>query len=160
MNSKYNFECEVFASIDELEPKIQELVQLARKQTERSYAPYSNFHVGAALLLESGEIYLGCNQENASYPLCMCAERVALYNLGAEKEKFKIKALAITATNPDKPLEEVCMPCGACRQVIHEFEQRQDEEFDIYITSENNEIVKIDGIETLLPHSFTKNLLL
>ena len=160
MKSKYNFECEIFESIDQLDEEIQDLIQLAKDLTKRAYAPYSNFLVGASILLDNGDVFLGCNQENASYPLCMCAERVALYSLGAQKDTFKIKALAITATNPEKALEEVCMPCGACRQVIHEFEQRQNSPFDIYITSENNEIIKIEGIEPLLPHSFTKNLLI
>ena len=156
MNTTYNFDHEVFKTASELPTEIHALIELAHEQTKLAYAPYSDFYVGAAILLESGEIYVGCNQENASYPLCMCAERVALYSMGAEKEDFKIKALAITATNRHKPLKEVCMPCGACRQVIQEFEDRMGDKITLYLTSEKNEILKIKGIDNILPFSFSK----
>lgn len=160
MARKYDFECEVFENSSILNEDIQNLIQIAQEQLDMAYAPYSKFLVGAAILLENGNIYKGCNQENASYPLCMCAERVALYNMGAVESNFKIKALAITASNPAKPLTEVCMPCGACRQVIQEFEERQNAPITVYLTSENNEIVKINGIKTILPSSFSiKHLL-
>lgn len=155
MSRKYDFDCEVFENISLLSPDIQNLIQIAQEQLKMAYAPYSKFLVGAAILLTKGTIYKGCNQENASYPLCMCAERVALYGMGAIERSFKIKALAITASNPAKPLTEVCMPCGACRQVIQEFEQRQESPISLYLTSENNEIVKINGIKAILPSSFS-----
>lgn len=160
MNEKYNFKCEVFNSLSELPEEITQLMLAARAQMDRAYAPYSKFYVGAALLLENGETYLGCNQENASYPLCICAERVALYNAGANHDSFRIKALAITARNPAKPIKEICMPCGACRQVIREFEERQKAEIPLYLTSDGNHIIKLDGISALLPHSFSKDFLL
>lgn len=155
MARKYDFDCEVFENLTTLSVDIQNLINLSKKQLAMAYAPYSKFLVGAAVLLENGNIYKGCNQENASYPLCLCAERVALFGMGAVEKDFDIKALAITASNPSKPLKEVCMPCGACRQVIQEFEQRQNKPIPIYLTSENNEIVKINGISKILPSSFS-----
>jgi len=155
MPRKYDFDCEVFENSLTLNKDIQNLIDIAKKQLDMAYAPYSKFLVGASVLLDNGNIYRGCNQENASYPLCICAERVALFNMGAVEKEFKIKALAITASNPAKPLTEVCMPCGACRQVIQEFEQRQGAPIVIYLTSENNEIVRINGISNILPSSFS-----
>lgn len=157
---KYNFECEIFDSIDLLPKDIQQLLAVAEDQLNYSYAPYSNFLVGAAAQLENGEIYAGCNQENASYPLCMCAERVALYNIGSRYKTFNITAMAITAHNPKKTLNEPCMPCGACRQVIQEFEQRQDKPMDLYLTGDSGKIIKIEGIKNILPLSFNMNNLL
>ncbi len=155
MARKYDFDCEVFENSSTLSKEVQNLIQLAKEQLDMAYAPYSKFLVGASLLLTNGNIYKGCNQENASYPLCLCAERVALFSMGAVEKDFEIKALVITASNPAKPLQVVCMPCGACRQVIQEFEQRQGKPITVYLTSENNEIVKIEGISSILPSSFS-----
>lgn len=157
---KYTFECEVFDSIELLPKEIQNLIAVAEDQLNYSYAPYSNFLVGAAAMLDNGEIFQGCNQENASYPLCMCAERVALYNVGSKHKEFNITAIAITAHNPRKPLNEPCMPCGACRQVIQEFEQRQESGIKLYLTGDSGKIIKIDGIKNILPLSFSMNNLL
>lgn len=160
MSRKYNFKCEVFHSHNELPEEISALMMTARAQLKRAYAPYSKFYVGAAVLLHNGEVYTGCNQENASFPLCICAERVALYNAGTNQDLLQIKALAITAHNPSKKLRDICMPCGACRQVIQEFEQRQNAAIQLYLSGEAEEVVKVDGIATLLPHSFSKDFLL
>jgi len=160
MSAKYHFDCEIFKSISDLDPEIQELIKSAKNQLKRSYAPYSGFYVGAALLTDNGKIYLGCNQENASFPLCICGERVALYSAAAHEDNLLISAMAITASNPAKPLEQACMPCGACRQVIQEYEQRQERSIPLYLTSEDNEIVRVNGIGPLLPDSFSRNALL
>ncbi len=150
-----------FDSIDQL-PEIGKIVvKQAQAQLKFAYAPYSNFYVGAAIILESGEVYGGCNQENASYPLCICAERVALYSMGAQMKTFNIQALAVTAHNPRKKLMEPCMPCGACRQVIQEYESRQEKPIDIYITAyELDKILLIKGIGAILPSSFGKEHLI
>jgi len=141
--------------------EIQKLLKKAEAQTQRSYAPYSKFHVGAALLLTNGSIIGGCNQENASYPLCICAERVALYTYGAKPIKHKIKALVVTADYPSKPLKEVVMPCGACRQVIQEYETRQNKSIAIYVTAMGvDKIIKIDSIGAILPSAFSQDTLL
>ena len=94
----------------------KELIKKAEEARKLSYSPYSNFAVGAALLTKSGEVYLGANIENSSYPLCMCAERNAIYNAMLHRiKKEDIIMLALSA-DTDKP----CSPCGACRQVISE----------------------------------------
>jgi len=151
----------VYTNKAKLAIPIQKMLTKAEKQTKLSYAPYSNFYVGAALLLDNGKIIGGCNQENVSYPLCICAERVALYSYGTLSKKATIKALAITAHYPSKPLSAPCMPCGACRQVIEEYEQRQNKAIDIYVTAVGlKKIIKIKGISEILPSAFQQDHLL
>ena len=94
----------------------KELIKKAEEARELSYSPYSNFAVGAALLTRSGEIYLGANIENSSYPLCMCAERNAIYNAMLHRVKKEDIIMLALSADTDKP----CSPCGACRQVISE----------------------------------------
>ncbi len=124
----------------------EELVLKAIEARENAYTPYSKFAVGAALLTTSGEVYLGCNIENASYGLCMCAERNALYNAychGVSQDD--IEALAIVA-DTDEPVS----PCGACRQVISELFPK---DAPIYLANLNGDI-KETCIEELLPYAF------
>lgn len=160
MGGKFNINSKLFKHTNELPKDIQALMMQANDQLKMAYAPYSNFHVGAAVLLDNGKIYTGCNQENASYPLCMCAERVALYNVGTNNKSFKIEALAITAHNPEKALKEPVMPCGACRQVIQEFESRQGHPITMFLTSDCDEVLMIEGISEILPFSFSKDHLI
>ena len=94
----------------------ENLLQLAKEASKNSYSPYSNFPVGAAVLYDNGKIYTGCNVENASYGLSLCAERNAMSSAIANKEGSKIKAIAVFS-----PCQTLCMPCGACRQWISEF---------------------------------------
>ena len=94
----------------------ENLLQLAKEASKSSYSPYSNFPVGASILYESGKIYSGCNVENASYGLSLCAERNAMSSAIAQNEGSKIKAIAVFS-----PCQPLCMPCGACRQWISEF---------------------------------------
>ena len=156
-----DFKHKVYKGHQSLPEPIQKLVIKAKKMTKRAYAPYSNFQVGAALQLTDGKVFLGCNQENASYPLCMCAERVALYSYGASGKKSPIKSLVITAHNPEKPLSSPCMPCGACRQVIQEYEQRQNKPIDIYVLANNlDSIYLIKGVGNILPAAFNQGYLI
>ena len=157
----HNVEIKYYEStLKELNSDIQQLFVEAEKQLDISYAPYSEFNVGASLLLENDKIVVGCNQENASYPLCLCGERVALYNAGSNYPNVKITALAITCRNNKKSLETPVSPCGACRQVIHEFSLKQDYKFPIYLkVFNNNAILKFDDIDALLPFSFTSEYL-
>lgn len=132
----------------------KELVELSIKARENSYSPYSNFRVGAALLTASGKVYTGCNVENASYGICMCAERVAIGKAVSEGET-EFAAIAISGALKDKPIGEPCAPCGICRQAIAEF---CEGDFKILLAKEG-------GYETLtlsqlLPHSFSKNSLI
>ena len=157
---KLTFEHQIL-NFKNLPSEVQKMVDRASKQTQFAYAPYSNFLVGAALLLDDDSIIGGSNQENVSYPLCMCAERVALYTYGAQLIKSKIKAIAITAQYDLKPLRQPCMPCGACRQVLQEYENRQKSPIDYYATAEGiDEIVYFKGIDTILPTAFSQATLL
>ena len=123
------------------------LVETAIQARELSYSPYSKFKVGAALLCKDGKVFQGANVENASYPLCMCAERNALYNAmmnGYKKSDFV--ALAIVADT-----DEPCSPCGACRQVISELFPKESK---IYLANLKGDL-KETNIEELLPFSFS-----
>jgi len=124
-----------------------------------AYAPYSNFYVGAAVLMEDGTVHKGCNQENASYPLCICGERVALYNAHVNAHGKKIKTLAIIAKNPSKKLDQPVSPCGACRQVIAEFEQKQSAPIEIFLQGESDEVYYLESNDKLLPYQFSSKVL-
>ena len=107
---------------DELSSAYQSLVDSAKKQTEFSYAPYSKFHVGAAILLENGAIAVGSNQENVAYPSGLCAERVAMFHANSQNPDVAPKAIAIAAFTDGAFLSVPIAPCGACRQVLLESE--------------------------------------
>jgi cytidine deaminase len=126
----------------------EQLIELAKKAREMSYSPYSHFAVGAALLCKDGSVYQGANVENASYPLCMCAERNALYNAymhGKTKEDFVAFALIADTDEP-------CSPCGACRQVISELYPANA---PIYMSNMHGKIKETNAVE-LLPFAFNK----
>lgn len=125
----------------------EELIKKAQEARKLSYSPYSNFKVGAALLTKSGEVYLGANIENSSYPLCMCAERNAIYN--AMLHKVKKEDIVMLALSADTP--EPCSPCGACRQVISELLK----EGTPIIMSNLKGDIKETAPEELLPFAFS-----
>lgn len=143
----------------ELNEATQSLLSEAKQMLNIAYAPYSNFLVGAAALMEDGSIHKGCNQENASYPLCICGERVALYNSHVNAVGKKVVTLAIIAKNPKKKLEHPVSPCGACRQVIAEFEQKQNAPIEIYLQGESEEVIYFESTEKLLPYQFSSKVL-
>jgi len=141
---------------DELTHEEQHLVSLAIDATDHSYAPYSRFHVGAAVRLENGVELIGCNQENAAYPSGICAERTALFSAGAQYPDTPVEILAIAARGTDGELtEEPTSPCGACRQVIIESETRSGHPIRILLYGRKHTYV-IDGIGKLMPLSFSE----
>jgi len=144
--------------LHELEPEIMVLINKAKEQTDNAYAPYSNFRVGAAVLLENGALFVGSNQENAAYPSGLCAERVALFYANAQFPIIPVKAIAIAAYANNKFLNEPVSPCGSCRQVILESETRFDNPIDIYLYGQEC-IYHIPGIKQLMPLSFVKDSL-
>ncbi len=152
--SKIEIELEVFKALSELPKDIQELMNKAQQARENAYAPYSHFRVGAALRLSSGEIVVGNNQENAAFPSGLCAERVAIFQAGAVFPKEEITAMAITARSLNHPVENPIPPCGACRQVIAEYELKQKSPIAIYFMGETGKIVKAASIKELLPLIF------
>lgn len=145
-------------SIPELEPEIQVLISKAKEQVENAYAPYSGFHVGAAVLLQNGALFVGSNQENAAYPSGLCAERVALFYANAQFPGVPVKALAVAAFTNNEFLADPVTPCGACRQVILESETRFDNSIDIYLYGTNC-VYHIPNAHDLLPLSFVKDSL-
>jgi cytidine deaminase len=131
----------------------------AIKTRKNAYAPYSNFRVGTALLLDNDRIVLGSNQENAAYPSGLCAERVAIFQSGAIYPEAKILKMAISAASDTNETKSPIPPCGACRQSISEYEFKQCIPIEIYFMGESGEVYKSDSIKNLLPLSFDKNFL-
>lgn len=145
------------AELTETEQKLLEQAKIARKN---AYAPYSDFFVGCAVLLENGEIFSGNNQENAAFPSGLCAERTALFWIGANFPDQKIKKIFIVGgpkefseKNPPIP------PCGACRQSIMEYETKQNENIELYFANLNDDIIKVSSIKDLLPFYFDSTFL-
>ncbi len=120
------------------------MLNIAKEASKNSYAPFSKFHVGACVMGASGNLYKGCNFENSSFGLTICAERCAIGNAISNGEK-QILAVAIFSPESDE-----CYPCGACRQVIYEFKG----DFDTEIITEKDGNPKIDKISSLLPYGF------
>ena len=144
------------AQMDELTEEERHLVALAIEGTTRSYAPYSHFHVGAAILLKNGTTIIGCNQENAAFPSGICAERSAIFAAGAQYPDQAVMMLAIAARNEKGELqEEPVSPCGPCRQVIIETETRFKQPVRILLYGKKH-IYIVDGIKELMPLSFTE----
>ena len=146
------YECQY----DELNSDEQHLIDMAIEATSRSYAPYSNFCVGAAVLLDNGVEIQGCNQENVAYPSGLCAERTALYAAGVQYPRSAVRMRAIAARNHEgELLEEPVSPCGSCRQVIIETETRFHQEVRILLYGKKR-IYVTNGIKNLMPLSFTE----
>ena len=143
-------------SYDELNDRQRKLVDLARKATERSYAPYSNFHVGAAIELDNGEIVTGANQENAAFPSGTCAERTAAFYAHATYPDARFKAIAIAAVGTDgKEIAEPVAPCGACRQSLLEFETLAKDNVEVILVGANA-IYVLPSVRSTLPLAFSE----
>ena len=143
-----------FENENELNSIEQELLQKAREASGLAYAPYSNFYVGAALLLDNGVIVCGNNQENVAYPSGLCAERVAIYAAGAQYPNVPIKTIAVTCKSKQFEVNEPLSPCGACRQAMSEYEMRHHSNIRIILQGERGNIRVMDSIADLLPFMF------
>jgi cytidine deaminase len=154
-----NIDYLLFDSIDELNDDDRRLLNIATDATHSAYAPYSEFHVGAAVLLENGETVTGSNQENAAYPSGLCAERVAVFSAAAHYPDVKIKAIAITARFNDKTDLLSVSPCGDCRQVMAEYEHRFHSSIRMIMTGEQGKIIVVPNVKTLLPLMFNSDSL-
>jgi len=151
---------QVFEGKDELEGMDLQLMAAATEAVNKSYAPYSNFYVGAAALLDNGAIVSGANQENASYPLALCAEMVLLSTISSEHPDAKIETIAITVKNEHKQVDIPISPCGACRQTMLEFEMRQQNQpITVLLMGEIGAVYKLDAVAHLLPLSFDGSML-
>jgi len=149
----------IYNSTEELSKDIQDLMSQAVDIRKKAYAPYSQFKVGAALLLDNGKIILGSNQENAAYPSGLCAERVAIFHAGSVYPEAKILKIAITAASDTNQTTAPIPPCGSCRQSIAEYEIRQDTPIEIYFMGEIGEVYKSASLKNLLPFMFDKKFL-
>lgn len=150
---------EVYDSEKELPQDVQELMEKAITAREASYSPYSKFKVGAAILLDNMKVISGSNQENASYPAGLCAERTALFYAGAKYPEAKMLKLAVSARSENHPVEVPTPPCGNCRQAIAEYEVKQEQPIEIYFMGEKGKVVKSESISDLLPLIFDNSYL-
>ncbi len=149
----------IYDSFDELPDDIKELMNQSIMIRDKAYAPYSEFLVGAALLLENGEVILGNNQENACYPSGLCAERTAIYYAGANFPGVPILKMALSAKSLKYQLLTPTPPCGACRQAIGEYELNQKIPIEIYFMGETGKVVKSKSLVNLLPLTFDSSYL-
>jgi cytidine deaminase len=149
-------EITVFKHFDDLDQESKYLAHKAKDAAQFAHANYSKFCVGAALVLEDGTVVTGANYENASYPLSMCAERVALYAAAAQYPDKRIVKLAVVAKRKGGKDLVPATSCGGCRQVILEFEINQKKAIELIMQNENQYWIKASSASDLLPYSFTK----
>ena len=148
-----------YNSLDELNSQDQILCTEAKKAMSNSHSPYSGFRVGVAVQLESGRIVYGSNQENVAYPSGLCAERVALFLIGTTYPDDKILSMAITAQTAHFLIKEPVTSCGACLQVMAEYEKKQSHPINVLFYCLNGAIIRTTGIKTLLPFAFEETRL-
>ena len=156
-NKTIQIQFESYSNETELNQLDFNLLAEAKIAVQNAYAPYSNFHVGAAVLLEDGTIIQGNNQENAAYPSGLCAERVAMYYAGATYPNTKIKAIAITCKSESETIDKPISPCGSCRQAMAEYETRHQQPIKVIMSGEVGEILISNSIQNLLPLMFSKD---
>ncbi len=149
---------EEYEGLDELSEMDQQLILEARKIARTAYAPYSHFRVGASVLLTNGQVISGNNQENSAYPSGLCAERVAMFYANANYPNEKIAAIAISALKNGDMVDDPVRPCGSCRQALLEAEVRFKQPIRIILDGKNK-IQVLQGIESLLPLSFSRSFL-
>lgn len=143
------------SSLEKLEPLEQRLVKKAKAAAKKAYAPYSNFFVGSAVLLENGEIFSGSNQENAAFPSGICAERTALFSAATAFPDVPVKTIVVTAISNDKFIKSPISPCGTCRQVILQTQNRYSRKIRIILYAEEKSFV-LDDAGLMLPIPFDK----
>jgi len=152
---EYKFSFEEFDDIKSLSKDDAALLKQARKATRNAYAPYSNFYVGAGALLSNGEIVAATNQENASFPAGLCAERILLSAVAAVHSKNKIKTIAVSYDNKNGESNHPISPCGICRQSLVEYEERFKQPIRLILAGLQGKIIIIQSASLLLPLSFS-----
>jgi cytidine deaminase len=150
---------EEYSSVDELSSTDRNLCLESVNAMASSHSPYSGFRVGVAVLLASGKIVYGSNQENVAYPSGLCAERVALFAIGSSYPNDKIISMAISAQTDHFEIKEPVTSCGACLQVIAEYEKKQSSLISVLFYCPNGSIIRTVGIKSLLPFAFTETRL-
>jgi cytidine deaminase len=150
---KINVTYQEYSSVEEMTPEDQALVAAALEAQKGSYSPYSDFQVGAALLLANGVIVKGANQENIAYPSGLCAERVAMFWAGANYPDVPMETLAIAGSDHGVLCESPASPCGSCRQVMAEYQKKYNHPLKIILVG-SKRIRKFSCVEDLLPFIF------
>ena len=143
----------------ELNDSDTELLNQAEYAAKNAYAPYSQFYVGAALRLENGTIVLGTNQENVAYPSGLCAERVAIFSASTNHPNEPIRSMAITVNTAKSFIEEPLSPCGNCRQVIMEYQHKQQSPIRLILAGQSEKVWIFEDAAALLPFGFEADYL-
>ncbi len=154
MNQKFEFEYHLLDDSNLLSMEDQELLEAAKKATQTAYAPYSNFYVGAAARLSSHAIITASNQESASFPVGICAERTLLNSIGSQFTNEKITAIAISYDPKGKPSHEPLSPCGMCRQSLLDYETRFQSAIKIIMAGKTGKVMIVSTAKHLLPFGF------
>ncbi len=142
-----------YDSIEQMNPEDRELAQAAINATKHSYAPYSKFNVGAAVMLEDGEIITGSNQENAAYPSGLCAERTAMFYASANRPDKAMTKIAVAAGQEGKLCDSPATPCGACRQVMAQYQTKGGRNMEIILVG-GRKVWKFEKVDDILPFIF------
>ena len=154
MHQKFEFEYDLLDNSNQLSKDDQELLEAAKKATQTAYAPYSHFNVGAAARLSSNDIIVSSNQESASFPVGICAERVLLNSIGSQYPHQKITTLAISYEPVGKPSNEPLSPCGMCRQSLLDYETRFQAPIKIIMAGKSGKVMVVNTASHLLPFGF------
>ena len=152
---KYEFSYQVYDSVDELPEEEAWLLKEAREVTQHAYAPYSHFKVGAVAKMKNGKIVAGSNQENASFPVGLCAERVLLASASSIFPKIPIDIIAISYNSDHVISDHPVAPCGICRQSLQEFEERLNSPIKLVMGGMKGKVIVVDKASQLLPLGFT-----
>jgi len=143
------------ANFNDLTVIEKELIQRSKDALKDAYAPYSGFLVGSSVLLSDGKIISANNQENVAFPSGLCAERVVLFNAGANYPNLEIDIIAVSAKSNLYEITDIISPCGACRQVMAEYQQKQNKKIKILLHLNNDEVLIFSSVDDLLPLLFT-----
>ena len=157
MKKEITVRYEEYASAQELAPADAALLDLAQNVTRDAYAPYSRFRVGAAARMSNGQIITGTNQENASYPVGICAERTLLSVAASLYPGVPVETLAVSYYNEQGNSDRPISPCGICRQSLQEYEQRTGQAVRIILAGQSGKVIALEGSATLLPFAFTSD---
>jgi cytidine deaminase len=155
--SKFEFSYKVYSSSEELPVEEKALLQQAKEVTAQAYAPYSNFKVGAAAKLINGKTVTGTNQENASFPAGLCAERVLLSSVSSLYPNVPVQTIAISYKSEGNTGNHPISPCGICRQSLQEFEGRVNHPVQLILGGMSGPVYVIDSAQCLLPLAFTSD---
>ena len=159
MLQKFEFIYELLDNKNCLSVDDQALLDKAKEATKTAYAPYSNFHVGAAARLSNGQILIGSNQESTSFPVGICAERTLLFSIGSQFPSLSINTMAISYQPRDKDSIEPISPCGMCRQSLLDYENRYGANIKIILSGMSGKVMIIPSAANLLPFGFDGSIL-